>query len=208
MRLAKNRAVAAFTLSELAVATAIGVVLCATTVISSIALQKSFRATDNFFASEIQQIRVVDYLDRDIKRGLSVVTSTDLSTVTMTVPNYIIKAGDPEATADASLIGTPRTPTITMGPSGPQVNYGSTPSTVVYAISGNTVARTENGAVTNVSTSASQLLPTTTDVQLANTEYSKTSVTFLPIFSSSNALILRTATTVYSTAYLRNKRRG
>jgi hypothetical protein len=208
MKLRPDQPSAGFTISELVVACALGCILLAATAACSVSLQKSFNAIDSFFAAEIQQIRIVDYMTRDVKRGLSVVTSADLQHVTITVPKYLIQAGDPEAAVNPALVGTPRTPTIAMGPGGLQVNYGANVDTVVYTINGSTVSRSENGVVTNIATSASQLLPATTDVQLANTEYSKTAVTFLPIFSASNATTLRTATSVYSTAYLRNKRRG
>jgi hypothetical protein len=46
------------------------------------------------------------------------------------------------------------------------------------------------------------------DVELSNTEYLTTSITFLPIFMSAGTAAERTGTTIYSTAYLRNKRRG
>jgi hypothetical protein len=51
-------------------------------------------------------------------------------------------------------------------------------------------------------------VPQTTDVELANTEYTKTSVTFQPMFTSGGSVAQRSGTTVFSTAYLRNKRRG
>jgi len=131
-----------------------------------------------------------------------------LQTVTVTVPNYIIQASDPEAVANPDLVGTPRTPTVSYTPSGWQVNYGNTTSTVVYSISGASILRTENGAVTTIASSTDQLVPQTTDVELANTEYAKTSITFQPIFTSGGDVAERSGTTVYSTAYLRNRRRG
>jgi prepilin-type N-terminal cleavage/methylation domain-containing protein len=198
----------AFTLSEMMIALAAAGVVLGATLTSSTSLQKSFNAIDNYFATHMQQIRIVDYLSRDVKRGLIVTTSADLQTVTITTPNYIIQAGDPEAVANPALIGTPRTPTIAYTPSGPQVNYGATTSTIVYSISGLSVLRTENGVVTTIASSTDQLVPLTTDVELANTEYTKTSITFQPIFTSGGAAAERTGTTVYSTAYLRNKRRG
>jgi hypothetical protein len=79
---------------------------------------------------------------------------------------------------------------------------------VVYSISGNSILRTENGVVTTIASSTDQLVPQTTDVDLANTEYANTSVTFLPIFTSGGAAAQRTGTSLYATAYLRNKRRG
>jgi prepilin-type N-terminal cleavage/methylation domain-containing protein len=198
----------AFTLNEMMIALAVSAVVLGATLTSSSSLQKSFNAIDSYFATHMQQIRIVDYLSRDVKRGLIVTTSADLQTVTITVPNYIIQAGDPEAVIDPTRVGTPRTPTMAYTPSGWQVNYGPTTSTVVYSINGMSILRTENGTVTTIASSTDQLVPQTTDVELANTEYAKTSITFQPIFTSGGTPASRSGTTVYSTAYLRNKRRG
>src|SRR3954454_19830525 len=175
---------------------------------ASIALQKSFNACDKFFATQMQQIRIIDYLSRDVQRGLAVNTSVDLQSVTVSVPNYLIQTGDPEAVADPSSIGTPRTPTISYTLNGPQVNYTTPPATVVYQINGLSIVRIENGTVTTIASSTDQLVPATTDVDLTNTEYASTSVTFNPIFNMAGSSADRTGTTLYATAYLRNKRRG
>jgi hypothetical protein len=198
----------AFTLPEMMLALATSGVVLGATLTSSGSLQKSFNAIDNYFGTHMQQVRIVDYLSRDVKRGLVVTTSVDLQTVTITIPKYVIEAGDPEAVINPALVGTPRTPTMTYTPSGWQVNYGATTSTVIYSISGLSILRTENGVVTTIASSTDQLVPLTTDVELANTEYTKTSITFQPIFTSGGAPASRTGTTVFSTAYLRNKRRG
>ena len=208
MKLKLSRKRFAFTLPEMSVALAASSVILGATLTSSTSLQKSFNAIDNYYGTHMQQVRIVDYLSRDVKRGLVVTTSADLQTVTITVPNYIIQAGDPEGVINPALIGTPRTPTMVYTPSGWQVNYGNTTSTVVYSINGMSILRSENGTVTTIASSTDQLVPLTTDVELANTEYTKTSITFQPIFTSGGAVASRSGTTVYSTAYLRNKRRG
>src|SRR3989440_9590180 len=208
MNLKISRKRFAFTLPEITLALAVSGVVFGATLTSSTSLQKSFNALDSYFATHMQQIRIVDYLSRDVKRGLIVTTSVDLQTVTINIPNYIIQAGDPEAIINPALIGTPRTPTMAYTPSGWQVNYGAATSTVVYSINGMSILRTENGTVTTIASSTDQLVPLTTDVELSNTEYTKTSITFQPIFTSGGAPASRSGTTVYSTAYLRNKRRG
>lgn len=197
-----------FTLVETTVALGISSIVFVAAITASIGLQKSFNAIDNFFATHMQQIRIIDYLSRDVKRGLIVTTSADLQSVSITVPKYIIQAGDPEAVANPSLVGTPRAPTISYSRSGSQVNYGSSTSSVVYAISGQSILRTENGVVTTIASATDQLVPQWTDVELANTEYTSTTVTFLPIFTSANAAAERSGTMVCATAYLRNRRRG
>src|SRR5437870_9725833 len=170
-----------FTLSEMLVSLSLSSIVLAAAITAGVSLQKSFTAVDNYFTTHMQQIRIIDYLNRDVKRGLIVTTSVDLQSVTMSLPNYIIQSGDPEAIADPETIGTPRTPTVAYTTSGWQVNYSPSTTTVVYSISGNSILRTENGVVTTIASSTDQLVPQSTDVELSNTEYANTSVTFLPI---------------------------
>lgn len=197
---------AGFTLTEMLVAVSVSSIVLAAAVASGVSLQKSFSAVDNYLATHMQQVRIIDYLSRDVNRGLSVTTSVDLQTVTVSVPNYIIQAGDSEALANPSLIGTPRTPTV--DPKSLQIIYGASTSTVVYSVNNSSIQRTENGTVTTIASSTDQLVPQTTDVELANTEYANTAVTFMPTFTMSGSPAARTGTSLYSIAYLRNKRRG
>src|ERR1044072_256852 len=95
----------AFTLPEISMALAAASVVLGATLTSSTSLQKSFKAIDAYFGTHMQQIRIVDYLSRDVKRGLIVTTSVDLQTVSITIPNYIIQAGDPEAVINPGLGG-------------------------------------------------------------------------------------------------------
>ena len=208
MKLKTSQSIAGFTLSEMIVSLSLSSIILAAAITSGISLQKSFSAVDNYFTTHMQQIRIIDYLNRDVKRGLVVTTSVDLQSVTMNLPNYIVQAGDPAAISNPDLVGTPRTPTVAYTSSGWQVNYSPSTSTVVYSISGNSIVRIENGVVTTIASSTDQLVPTTTDVELANTECANTSVTFLPIFTSGGAVASRSGTSLYATAYLRNKRRG
>ena len=208
MKLKSSPSVAGFTISEMLVSLSLSSIVLAAAITSGVSLQKSFAAVDNYFTTHMQQIRIIDYLNRDVKRGLIVTTSVDLQSVTMSLPNYIIQSGDAEAISNPALIGTPRTPTISYNASGWQVNYSPSTTTVVYSITGTSILRTENGVVTTIASSTDQLVPSTTDTELANTEYAKTSVTFSPIFSSNGSVASRTGTSLYATAYLRNKRRG
>jgi hypothetical protein len=186
----------------------ISAVILAAAIASTVALQKSFNAVDNYFATHMQQIRIIDYLNRDVRRGLVVTTSVNLQSVTVSIPNYVIQAGDSEAIANPALVGTPRTPTVSYTQSGLQVNYSASPMTVVYSVNGMSILRVENGVVTTIASSTDQLVPQTTDVDLVNTEYATSNVTFMPIFTTSGSAMQRSGTSVCSTAYLRNKRRG
>jgi prepilin-type N-terminal cleavage/methylation domain-containing protein len=203
----------AFTLTEMIIAIAIGSTILAVTLTSSIALQRSFNEVDNYSTTHMQQIRIVDYLARDVKRGLSVISSVDKQTVTINIPKYIIQAVDPEAIANPKLIGTPRSPTRAIVSRDLNINYvpptgfpaGVPPtSTVVYSVQGSSILRTEDGIVTTIASSTDNLIPKT-DIppELLNTEYATTAVTFKPI-----SVADRSGTIVYSTAYLRNRRRS
>jgi len=208
MKLTHHSHQSGFTLAEILTAMAIAVVIFAAIITASLAMQKSFNAVDHYFATHIQQVRIIDYLNRDVKRALICTTSANQQTVTLTIPKYIIQSGDAEAVSNPSLVGAMRSPTISTTASGVQVNYGTATSTVVYSINGASILRTEDGVVTTIASSTDQLVPTTIDTDLANTEKTTMAVTFQPIFTSGNVADERTGTTVFSLAYLRNKRRG
>jgi len=203
MRLRISAKTHAFTLIEMMVAMATASAILGVTVTSSIALQRSFNSTDNYLATETQQIRIVDFLARDVRRGLSVISSVDEQTVQVQIPKYIIQAGDPEAILDPSLIGTPRSPSRAIVSRDYNINYGATaPSFVEYKVNGASIERWEDGVRTTIASSTDNLLPQTLDTELANTEYTSTSITFKPI-----SVADRSGTIVYATAYLRNRRR-
>jgi prepilin-type N-terminal cleavage/methylation domain-containing protein len=206
MKLTHHSHQSGFTLAEIMMAMAIAVVIFAAIITASLAMQKSFNAVDHYFATHVQQVRIIDYLNRDVKRALIVTTSVDHQTVTLTIPKYIIQSGDAEAVSNPSLVGAMRSPTMSTTTS--LVNYGTTTSTVVYSINGASILRTEDGVVTTVASSTDQLVPSSTDTDLTNTEYTTMAITFQPIFTSGNVADERTGTTVFSLAYLRNKRRG
>jgi prepilin-type N-terminal cleavage/methylation domain-containing protein len=203
-RLGLRQVESGFTLAELLITMAIGSAILGVIFTSAIALQKSFTAVDNYFGAHMQQIRIVDYLARDVRRGLSVTSSTDRRTVTIKIPKYIIQAGDSDATV--SNIGTPRSPSLALGNGDYNINYGtstSTVTTVVYSVNASSIRRTEDGELTTIASSTDNLIPETVDIELANTEYTTTAITFKPI-----SVADRSGTVVYSTAYLRNRRRA
>jgi type II secretory pathway component PulJ len=202
MRLGISAKPLAFTLIEMMVAMATASAILGVTVTSSIALQRSFNSTDNYLATETQQIRIVDFLARDVRRGLSVISSVDQQTVQLQIPKYIIQAGDPEAILNPSLIGTPRSPSRAIVSRDYNINYGAQPSSVEYKVNGASIERWEDGVKTTIASSTDNLLPQTIDTELANTEYTSTSITFKPI-----SVADRSGTIVYATAYLRNRRR-
>ena len=197
----------AFTISEMMIAIAIASLILGVTVTASIALQRSFNSVDNYMATHMQQIRIVDFLARDVRRGLSVTSSIDKQTVDIKIPKYIIQAGDPEAILNPSTIGTPRPPTRAIASRELNINYGPTTNSVRYQVNGASILRKElkadgTWAVTTIASSTDNLIPQTLDTELANTEYATTAITFKPL-----SVADRSGTIVYSTAYLRNRRR-
>ena len=207
MKLTHHSHQSGFTLAEIMMAMAIAVVIFAAIITASIAMQKTFNAVDNYFATHIQQVRIIDYLNRDVKRALICTTSADQQTVTLTIPKYIIQSGDAEAVSNPSLVGAMRSPTLSTTTG--LVNYGTTTSTVVYSINGASILRTEDGASHDHCLEHGSISAKYDRYgALTNTEYSTMAVTFRPIFTSGNIADERTGTTVFSLAYLRNKRRG
>lgn len=268
-----------FTLVEMLLAVSIGSLMMAAIVAASVCLQRSFAAVDSYFASHIQQVRIIDYLSRDVKRSYIVTTSTDLQTVTCTLPNYLIDNGSNQptrATPTLSLVGnkivanyqattvnsvTTSQGSVTLSGSGTlfsshftnanvnqsvvgtgipagttiqsiscsllscqaTMSNAATASNssitvtigaltnVVYSVTNQTIRRRENGALTNIAASADNLIPITSDIELLNTEFTQSTVTFQPQFTKGNQSFLtdqRAGTTVFSLSYLRNKRRG
>src|SRR6266404_6307778 len=81
MKLKTSQSIAGFTLSEMLVSLSLSSIVLAAAITSGISLQKSFTAVDNYFSTEMQQIRIIDYLNRDVKRGLAVTTSVQLQPI-------------------------------------------------------------------------------------------------------------------------------
>jgi len=218
VNLIKNQNQQGFTLVEIMVSTGLAMIVLGAIIAASISLNRTFAAVDNFFSTHLQQVRIIDYLNRDIKRSNIAEISANAQTIYCWVPKYVVDPGDTDATS--GTINTRRTPTITKTAYGYQVNYypgtfqhgpGATStnsSAVIYSINGQSILRTEDGVVTTIASSTDQLVDQVTDVGLANSGYLSTVVSFLPIFTSNNAAMERAGSTVYSTAYLRNLRRG
>jgi prepilin-type N-terminal cleavage/methylation domain-containing protein len=266
-----------FTLIELMFAVAVGALMMAALVAAAVCLHRSFTAVDNYFASHVQQVRIMDYLSRDVKRSYIVTTSTNLQTVTCIIPNYLVNNGSNQptrATPTLSLVGnkvvanyqasTVNNVTITQGstnltcpglalvsshfsnsnvgqsvvgtgiPPGTTIESVSSSSqatmskaasttnssatvtigaltNVVYSVVNQAIQRRENGGLTNIAASADNLIPVASDVELLNTEFTQSTVSFLPQFARGDPTFFaneRSGTTIFSLTYLRNRRRG
>ena len=119
-----NNSTAGFSTGEMTISIAMTTLIVAAAITSSVSLQKSLAGAENFFATHMQQIRIIDYLSRDVKRATSVTTSTDKTTVTCRVPNYVIGNGDSEDLKSADTEGRRRMPIVTVTTGGPRIDYG------------------------------------------------------------------------------------
>src|SRR5947207_8467281 len=82
---------------------------------------------------------------------------------------------------------------------------------VVYSVVIQAIQRTENGGITNIAASADTLMPATSDIELLNTEFTQSTVTFLPRFARGGQSSLnneRAGTTISPLTYLRTRTRG
>ena len=138
MKFPPRRRTGGFTITEVVVTTTIGSFALASIVAASIGLQKSLSAVDRYFSAHNQQVRVVDFLSRDVKRSVIVNTSIDQQTVNCTIPNYVIMDGDPDAIAGpGGNIGTRRSPMIDFNRNAFIVSYGGAKTVADCSISKN-----------------------------------------------------------------------
>jgi prepilin-type N-terminal cleavage/methylation domain-containing protein len=93
MKIAKPSRIDGFTLTEMMVAVALGSLILAAVLTSSVALNRSFAAVDDFFSTHLQQVRIIEYLSRDVKRSTIAEISADAKTIYCWIPKYIIRTG-------------------------------------------------------------------------------------------------------------------
>ena len=155
MKLGNVRNQKGFTLSEMLIALSIAAVALAGTISASVGLQKSMNAVDNYFTAHVQQIRIVDYLSRDVKRSYIVTSTGSPQTVTCTTPDYL----------DGS--GARRTPKITMNANGATVDYRAAVSDGVL-VSGSSIFTSATAGFTSADVGKALIatgIPTGTTIQ-------------------------------------------
>ncbi|MEO5721501.1 MAG: hypothetical protein ABIR71_08535 [Chthoniobacterales bacterium] len=184
------RGTAAFTIAELMTGMAISTVVLAVAFSAAVALQRSFSAVDNYSVNHMHQIRIVDFLARDVRRAVAVTSSSSNQTVEVRIPKYLTASGIPQ---DPTRVSS----------SPPEVKYGTaSPSIVQYAVAGNSITRTQDGQLTTIASSTNTIVPNSFNTALGNTVATTTEVKFKPISVADSG-----GTVVYSTSYLRNRRR-
>lgn len=150
--------VRAFTLVEMMLSVPVGIALLGSLALAATALQTTFNATDEYYKSTGDQMRVLDFISLDMRRAVSGSVSNNTQTLTLNLLDYIDYSVDP-----------PRPRTATIGVSG-TVTYGAsgTPPTVVYTVTGSS----PNQTITRTYTPPSGPATTTTLSAPADYEFS------------------------------------
>jgi type II secretory pathway component PulJ len=134
------RAITGATLAETVVAAGVFAILCVAFITGSISLQRNFSNTKDYARNHSAQLRISDYIARDLRQAVSFsqTGSGQQLVMTLTVPNFY----------DAS--GTPRTPVVNADGSVSYRDASVTPpkvtSTIRYFINNQIMYREMDGA--------------------------------------------------------------
>ncbi len=147
-RFAHNR-IAGVTLPEVLIATVTASIIMGGLMVGSIALQRSFAASDRLARAQSDLHRVADYMSRDIRNATGIdTTATSTVVVTITTSDYYDRRG----TLNNQTDDVPNSPTL--GRNG--ATYGANPVTIRYLRSGTQIFRevsqTNAGAATTTTT--------------------------------------------------------
>ena len=184
----------AFTLVEALVGAAVSSIVFATLATGSIALFKAYKASEDYSTAQTDQLRILDYISRDVRRALTVTVASAPAKLTLTLPDQYA-AADPDRTF--------RAPTLTTQGSFLGATYGTTPVTVSYYVMVGNFVRNENGAVTVIATEVSDFQPVFDAADPAGKTVA-TRLTFAPIFRRILSSDARTATTLTSRVVMRS----
>jgi prepilin-type N-terminal cleavage/methylation domain-containing protein len=139
MKIGTRRKKGGFTLLETVVATGVFAVLSAATVTGVISLQRNFSNTTDFAVNHSAQLRISDYIARDLRQALSCSQAGTGSSlvITLTIPNFYTSTG------------TPRLPVVNSDGTVSYQNTATPPkktSTVRYFIDKGSMYREVDGA--------------------------------------------------------------
>jgi Tfp pilus assembly protein PilW len=184
-------------------------------ILGSVALQRSFAGGDQYATAQDSQLRVMDYLTRDLRRASSVTVSGDGSQVSVTVPDYYDrydKYGNPTTLPIKNDDGSwsapsqPREPTVTNG----TVSFGTYSPIITYFVD-----PTTNSLIRQVDWQASGVAKqykTTIADSIQNFQLNfanfasvvQAEITFLPIFERNSQATARVGTTLKAAVTLRD----
>lgn len=211
---------AGFTLVEMMVSAGIASLILGAMVLGAAAFQNVFFATNEYYKSTADQMRVMDYIGRDIRSAVNGTVGSNGQTLSVVLPDYI----DPAT-------NQPRLPTVKSGTSAyfgqptATVSYAGSVGdsvTVAYTTSGNQITRNKTIVRSGTTSTANAVIATNVDnLTMLNslgttgtTNFSfgangqpktvTTSASFAPKFNRANSPDARAATTVYATTVVRN----
>lgn len=191
-----------FTVAEFMVAIGMCLLILSGLVYGSMALQRSFAATDQYGTAQNSELRVMDYLTRDLRRAQTVYVTPDNKQVSVTLPDYYDTY---DTKGNPTLASNPRDPVITGG----TAVFGSNPLTVTYYVDPATqsLVRQVNWTVAGVAkTSTMTIADAVQNFQLAFVNYGsvvQAQITFLPTFQKNSQQIAREGTTLNAAVTLR-----
>ncbi len=214
MKLRRNHG---YTLVEMMCSAAVGGLILGVIVLGAAAFQRVFFAADDYYVASEDQMRVMDYIARDLRQsGTGSVTSGTMLTVF--VPDYVDYSGSAATTGSARTptvtVTTPKfgMPTCSISYSGTsmQVNYFRTSGSNSVTVTRQVISTGTANAVVNVDntdgfilTDANPLSGTSTFTFGGTNSVTsvKTTTSFTPRFHYSNSS--SAGTSVYSTIVLR-----
>ena len=153
--------------------------------VGAASIQRSFIASRHHVNAQAQQVRLIDYINLDLRRALSVTTAA--GRLVVKIPDFYDTSGEP------------RDPQIVRG----LAVYGSQHKTIEYFREGAAIYRKEGNEKKELATDVS-------DFQLSFQDLGQSirvSVTFIPRFQLNGSKEgNREATATHCTTLLRNKR--
>jgi len=123
-----------FTLLEVIIAAAVTSMMFTALLSTSVSLQRSFAASDQYSSAKADQMRTIDYIVRDLRAALTITLTGDSQKLSVTLPDY-----HQSYDSQGNPVGAPVTPTLT----GSTVDYGDPlkPVTVSYSVRGKSLIR-------------------------------------------------------------------
>jgi Tfp pilus assembly protein PilW len=176
-----------FTMVEVLVSAAITSAIIMALLTASVAMQRSFSATEFHAKAQGDQLRVIDYVTRDLRRASTAIISNNGRKLTVTVPDQ----------TDMTTLQI-RTPTVRADGS---VVYGATPIEISYFIEGRDFIRAEGGIDRVISSTIDSFT-----VQQATPKAVRFTLSFVSQYARKRTASEISPTTLTSTVFLRNAR--
>ena len=142
-----NQLRSAFSLAEVLIGTVVTTAVLTGLITGTVALTKSYKASEYYMEATNDQVRALDYIVRDTRGALTAVVSTDGNTLTLTVPAFYSSYD-----AQGNPNGAPVSPTVV----NKVASYGDAtkPNTIQYYVSGSSLIRKFVVGATNASSTS------------------------------------------------------